>query len=54
MVYIPILMKETILNNKKFPPINENINYMNSKGEVMLTIMASLVQQDSQSLSQNV
>lgn len=32
----------------------ENINSIDSKGEVMLTIMASLAQQESQSLSQNV
>ncbi|MEA4806193.1 recombinase family protein [Acetobacterium wieringae] len=32
----------------------ENINSTDSKGEVMLTIMASLAQQESQSLSQNV
>lgn len=32
----------------------ENINTMDSKGEVLLTSMASLVQQESQSLSQNV
>jgi site-specific DNA recombinase len=32
----------------------ENINSMDSKGEIMLTIMASLAQQESQSLSQNV
>lgn len=32
----------------------ENINKMDSKGEVILTIMASLAQQESQSLSQNV
>ena len=32
----------------------ENINTMDAKGEVMLTIMASLAQQESQSLSQNV
>lgn len=32
----------------------ENIYTMDSKGEVLLTIMASLVQQESQSLSQNV
>ena len=32
----------------------ENINTMDSKGEVLLTIMASLVQQESQSLSQNI
>src|SRR5699024_3652765 len=32
----------------------ENINTMDAKGEIMLTIMASLAQQESQSLSQNV
>jgi len=32
----------------------ENINTLDSKGEVLLTIMASLAQQESQSLSQNV
>src|SRR5699024_4879900 len=32
----------------------ENIHSMDAKGEVMLTIMALLVQQESQSLSQNV
>ncbi|MCH5297679.1 MAG: recombinase family protein [Ruminococcus sp.] len=32
----------------------KNINTMDSKGEVLLTIMASLAQQESQSLSQNV
>src|SRR5699024_1258219 len=32
----------------------ENINTMDSKGEIMLTIMASLAQQERQSLSQNV
>ena len=32
----------------------ENINTMDAKGEVLLTIMASLAQQESQSLSQNV
>lgn len=32
----------------------ENINTMDSKGEIMITIMASLAQQESQSLSQNV
>ena len=32
----------------------ENINTLNVKGEVCLTIMASLAQQESQSLSQNV
>ena len=32
----------------------ENINTMDAKGEVLLTIMASLAQQKSQSLSQNV
>lgn len=32
----------------------ENINTLDSKGQVLLTIMASLAQQESQSLSQNV
>jgi site-specific DNA recombinase len=32
----------------------ENINTMDAKGEIMITIMASLAQQESQSLSQNV
>ena len=32
----------------------ENINTMEAKGEVLLTIMASLAQQESESLSQNV
>lgn len=32
----------------------ESINTMDAKGEVLLTIMASLAQQESQSLSQNV
>lgn len=32
----------------------ENINTMDTKGDVLLTIMASLAQQESQSLSQSV
>ncbi len=32
----------------------ENFNTMDSKGEIMLTIMASLAEQESQSVSQNV
>ena len=32
----------------------ENINTLDSKGEVLITIMASLAQQESQSISQNV
>lgn len=32
----------------------ENINTLDAKGEIMITIMASLAQQESQSLSQNV
>jgi site-specific DNA recombinase len=32
----------------------ENINTLDTKGEILLTIMASLAQQESQSLSQNV
>src|SRR5699024_11220737 len=31
----------------------ENINTMDAKGEVLITIMASLAQQESESLSQN-
>ena len=44
------------LKDKNIPVFfeKENINSMDAKGEVMLTIMASLAQQESQSLSQNV
>lgn len=44
------------LKDKNIPVFfeKENINSMDSKGEVLLTIMASLAQQESQSLSQNV
>jgi len=44
------------LKDKNIPVFfeKENINTMDSKGEVMITIMASLAQQESQSLSQNV
>ncbi|OIJ17345.1 recombinase family protein [Anaerobacillus alkalilacustris] len=44
------------LKDKSIPVFfeKENINTMDSKGEIMLTIMASLAQQESQSLSQNV
>lgn len=44
------------LKDKNIPVYfeKENIDSMDSKGEVMLTIMASLAQQESQSLSQNV
>ena len=44
------------LKDKNIPVFfeKENINSMDSKGEVILTIMASLAQQESQSLSQNV
>jgi site-specific DNA recombinase len=44
------------LRDKNIPVFfeKENINSMDSKGEVLLTIMASLAQQESQSLSQNV
>ena len=34
--------------------VMESINTMDARGEVLLTIMASLAQQESQSLSQNV
>ena len=45
-----------LLKDKNIPVYfeKENINSMDSKGEVLLTIMASLTQQESQSLSQNV
>jgi len=44
------------LKDKNIPVYfeKENIDSMDSKGEVLLTIMASLAQQESQSLSQNV
>ena len=44
------------LKEKNIPVFfeKEAINTMDSKGEVLLTIMASLAQQESQSLSQNV
>lgn len=44
------------LKDRNIPVLfeKENINTMVSKGEVLLTIMASLAQQESQSLSQNV
>lgn len=44
------------LKEKNIPVFfeKENINTMDSKGEVMLTIMASLAQQESESLSKNV
>ena len=32
----------------------ENINTMDAKGEVLITIMASLAQQESESMSQNI
>ena len=44
------------LREKNIPVFfeKENINTMDSKGEVLLTIMASLAQQESESLSKNV
>lgn len=44
------------LKDRNIPVLfeKENINTMVSKEEVLLTIMASLAQQESQSLSQNV
>lgn len=44
------------LKSKNIPVYfeKESINTMDAKGEVLLTIMASLAQQESQSLSQNV
>lgn len=45
-----------MLKDKNIPVFfeKESINTMDAKGEVLLTIMASLAQQESQSLSQNV
>ena len=44
------------LKDKNIPVIfeKENINTMDAKGEVLITIMASLAQQESESLSRNV
>ena len=44
------------LKEKNIPVFfeKENINTMDSKGEILLTIMASLAQQESESLSKNV
>lgn len=44
------------LREKNIPIIfeKENINNLEASGELLLTIMASLAQQESQSLSQNV
>lgn len=44
------------LKDKNIPVFfeKENINTMDAKGEVLLTIMASLAQQESESLSKNV
>lgn len=44
------------LKNKNIPIYfeKESINTMDAKGKVLITIMASLAQQESQSLSQNV
>lgn len=44
------------LKDKEIPVYfeKESINTMDAKGEVLLTIMASLAQQESQSMSQNV
>lgn len=44
------------LKEKNIPVIfeKENINTMDAKGEVLITIMASLAQQESESLSKNV
>ena len=44
------------LKEKNIPVFfeKENINTLDAKGEVLITIMASLAQQESQSLSQNI
>lgn len=55
LICTTFIQKETSLLCTLFGNFEkENINTMDSKGEVMLTIMASLAQQESQSLSQNV
>ena len=45
-----------LLKDKNIPVYfeKESINTMDAKGEVLLTIMASLAQQESQSMSQNI
>ena len=45
-----------LLKEKGIPILfeKENINTMDAKGEVLITIMASIAQQESQSISQNV
>lgn len=45
-----------LLKDKNIPVFfeKESINTMDAKGEVLLTIMASLAQQESQSMSQNI
>lgn len=45
-----------LLKDKNIPVFfeKENINTMDSRGEVLITIMASLAQQESESLSKNV
>ena len=45
-----------LLREKQIPVYfeKENINTMDARGEVLITIMASLAQQESQSISQNV
>ena len=44
------------LKEKHIPVVfeKENINTMESRGEILITIMASLAQQESESLSKNV
>lgn len=45
-----------LLKDRRIPVFfeKENINTLDAKGEVLITIMASLAQQESQSISQNV
>ena len=45
-----------LLKGKNIPVFfeKENINTMDARGEVLITIMASLAQQESESLSKNV
>lgn len=54
---MPLLKQPKMQAKEKNVPVffeKENINTMDSKGEVLLTIMASLAQQESESLSKNV
>lgn len=54
---MPLLKQPKMQAKEKNVPVffeKENINTLDAKGEVLLTIMASLAQQESESLSKNV